>query len=107
MCIRDSFYAFGVSPSELWTARDADRFQRMVRDVSFFPLGSQFGLSLIHICNLWFLYSVSVIRHARNTSATLHAWAVQPRGAKGASPSNISLMLPTPWSFRCCNSGSR
>lgn len=37
------FYAFGVSPSELWTARDADRFQRMVRDVSFFPLGSQFG----------------------------------------------------------------
>jgi hypothetical protein len=37
------FYAFGVSPSELWTARDADRFQRMLRDVGFFPLGSQFG----------------------------------------------------------------
>ena len=37
------FYAFGVSPSELWTARDADRFQRMLRDVAFFPLGSQFG----------------------------------------------------------------
>ena len=37
------FYAFGISPSELWTARDADRFQRMLRDVGFFPLGSQFG----------------------------------------------------------------
>lgn len=36
------FYAFGVSPSQLWTARDADRFQRMLRDVVFFPLGSQF-----------------------------------------------------------------
>ena len=37
------FYAFGVSPSELWTARDAARFQRLLRDVGFFPLGSQFG----------------------------------------------------------------
>jgi len=37
------FYAFGVSPSDLWTARDAARFQRLLRDVGFFPLGSQFG----------------------------------------------------------------
>ncbi len=37
------FYAFGVSPSQLWTARDAARFERMIRDVGFFPLGSQFG----------------------------------------------------------------
>ncbi len=37
------FYAFGLSPAELWTARDAARFQRLLRDVGFFPLGSQFG----------------------------------------------------------------
>jgi hypothetical protein len=37
------FYAFGVSPSQLWATRDADRFQRLIRDVAFFPLGSQFG----------------------------------------------------------------
>lgn len=37
------FYAFGVSPAQLWTARDATRFQRMLNNVGFFPLGSQFG----------------------------------------------------------------
>lgn len=37
------FYAFGLSPAPLWSARDADRFQRLLRDVGFFPLGSQFG----------------------------------------------------------------
>ena len=37
------FYAFGLSPAQLWTARDAARFQRLVSGVAFFPLGSQFG----------------------------------------------------------------
>ncbi len=37
------FYAFGLSPAQLWSARDAARFQRLLRDVGFFPLGSQFG----------------------------------------------------------------
>jgi hypothetical protein len=39
------FYAFGLSPAGLWTERDAARFQRLLRDVGFFPLGSQFGCS--------------------------------------------------------------
>jgi hypothetical protein len=33
----------------------------------------------------------------RSTSATVQAWAIQPRGAIGASPSKISLKLPKPW----------
>ncbi len=33
---------------------------------------------------------------ARSVSATLQACAMQPRGAKGDSPSKISAMLPTP-----------
>ena len=33
---------------------------------------------------------------ARSVSATLHACAMQPRGANGASPSKISPMDPTP-----------
>lgn len=37
------FYAFGLSPAQLWTGRDAARFQRLVNGVVFFPLGSQFG----------------------------------------------------------------
>jgi len=37
------FYAFGLSPAQLWSARDAARFDRLLRDVGFFPLGSQFG----------------------------------------------------------------
>lgn len=37
------FYAFGLSPAQLWTTRDAARFQRLVSGVAFFPLGSQFG----------------------------------------------------------------
>ena len=36
-------------------------------------------------------------RHqARNVSATLHAWAMQPPGANGASASNTSAIEPTP-----------
>jgi len=41
-----------------------------------------------------------VFNQARNTSATLHAWATHPPGANGASASKISLMLPTPASQR-------
>jgi len=37
------FYAFGLSPAQLWTGRDAARFQRLVNGIVFFPLGSQFG----------------------------------------------------------------
>ena len=32
---------------------------------------------------------------ARRTSATLHAWATQPRGVNGGSASKISLIEPT------------
>jgi len=31
---------------------------------------------------------------ARSASATLQAWAVQPRGRNGGSASKISLMVP-------------
>jgi len=37
---------------------------------------------------------------ACSTSATDQAWAMQPRGAWGESPSAISLMLPMPASPR-------
>ena len=40
--------------------------------------------------------SSSVACQVRSTSATLQAWAIQPRGAKGACPSKISLTLPRP-----------
>ena len=33
---------------------------------------------------------------ARSVSATLHAWAMQPRGSNGASPSQISAIEPRP-----------
>jgi hypothetical protein len=36
----------------------------------------------------------------RSSSATLQAWAMQPRGLCGGSASKISLTLPTPASFR-------
>jgi hypothetical protein len=35
----------------------------------------------------------------RRTSATVQAWAIQPRGAIGESPSKISLKLPKPWVY--------
>ena len=40
---------------------------------------------------------------ARSTSATLHAWAMQPRGVYGASASKISLIEPTHASLRCAS----
>jgi hypothetical protein len=41
-----------------------------------------------------------VLTQLRRTSATLHAWAMQPRGINGASASKISLMEPIPASIR-------
>src|SRR4029434_9673299 len=38
----------------------------------------------------------SVFSHARSTSATLHACAIQPRGVNGSSESKISLIVPMP-----------
>ena len=38
--------------------------------------------------------------NVRTTSATLHAWAMQPRGVYGASASKISLIVPIPASLR-------
>jgi hypothetical protein len=37
---------------------------------------------------------------ARSVSATLHAWATQPSGRNGASPSKISAIEPTQPSSR-------
>src|SRR5438874_8736344 len=37
----------------------------------------------------------AVLTQQRSTSATLQAWATQPRGVKGGSASKISLMEPT------------
>jgi hypothetical protein len=42
----------------------------------------------------------AVLTQLRRTSATLHAWAMQPRGVNGASASKISLMEPIPASVR-------
>ena len=49
----------------------------------------------------------SVLSQARSTSATLHAWAMQPRGVNGASASKISLIEPTQASPRCGPKPSR
>lgn len=38
----------------------------------------------------------SISIQARSVSETLQAWAMQPRGVKGGSPSKISARLPTP-----------
>ncbi len=43
----------------------------------------------------------AVFTQQRKTSATLHAWAMQPRGRKGGSASKISLMEPTQPASRC------
>ena len=51
--------------------------------------------------------SVSVLIHARSTSATVHACAMQPRGVNGCSASKISLSVPTPASSRCAAKPSR
>jgi hypothetical protein len=37
----------------------------------------------------------------RNISATLQAWAMQPRGVNGGSASKTSLIEPMPTSARC------
>src|SRR5262249_34317926 len=43
----------------------------------------------------------AVRTQARSTSATLQAWATQPRGVYGSTASNTSLMLPMQASSRC------
>ena len=47
------------------------------------------------------------VSHARSTSATVHACAMQPRGVKGGSASKISLSVPTPAVARCASKPSR
>ena len=42
-----------------------------------------------------------VFTQQRSTSATLQAWAMQPRGVYGASASKISLIEPMHASPRC------
>ena len=49
----------------------------------------------------------SVRIQARSTSATLHAWAMHPRGRCGLSASQISLMDPTPAALRWAGNASR
>ena len=49
----------------------------------------------------------SVESHARSTSATLQACAMQPRGVYGLSASKISLSVPMPASSRCAAKPSR
>jgi hypothetical protein len=43
----------------------------------------------------------------RSTSATLQAWAMQPRGVKGASASKISLIEPRQASSRWFSKAAR
>src|SRR5258706_8975904 len=42
----------------------------------------------------------------RSNSATLHAWAMQPRGWWGGSPSKISEICPSPAVFTWLRNGS-
>src|SRR5205814_136000 len=50
-------------------------------------------------------YSPASSRQTRSTSATPQAWATQPRGRWGASPSRISETCPSPASLRWCSKG--
>ena len=49
----------------------------------------------------------AVLTQHRSTSATLQAWAMQPRGVNGGSASKISLIEPTPASSRWATSPPR
>src|SRR6185503_5393393 len=49
----------------------------------------------------------AVFTQHRSTSATLHAWAMQPRGVKGGSASKISLIEPTHASSKCGTNPSK
>ena len=49
----------------------------------------------------------AVFAQQRSTSATLQAWATQPRGVNGASASKISLIEPTQASLRWSTKPSR
>ena len=51
----------------------------------------------------WDSAVASVRSHARSTSATVHACAMQPRGVYGSSASKISLSVPMPASLRCAD----
>src|SRR5262249_35796359 len=52
-------------------------------------------------------YGGAVLAHARSTSATLQACAMQPRGVNGGSASKTSLIDPMHASARCCWNPSR
>src|ERR1700759_870788 len=49
----------------------------------------------------------AVFTQQRRTSATLQAWAMQPRGVNGGSASKISLMEPMQPSFKCGSKPAR
>src|SRR3984893_18253921 len=51
--------------------------------------------------------STAVFSRQRSTSATLQAWAMQPRGVNGGSASKTSLIEPMPASARCGSKPSR
>ena len=53
------------------------------------------------------LFYPAVLTQQRSTSATLHAWAMQPRGVNGASASKISLIEPMHASPRWATKPSR
>jgi hypothetical protein len=70
-------------------------------------------VALIHWFNLrdtgrnFHFCSTAVFCKQRSTSATLQAWAMQPRGVNGGSASKTSLIEPIPASARCGSKPSR
>src|SRR4029077_9781522 len=71
------------------------------------------GVCLIHRFNLrdtgrnFHSCATAVFSKQRSTSATLQAWAMQPRGVNGGSTSKTSLIEPMPASARCGSKPSR
>ena len=51
--------------------------------------------------------SLTISLQARRISPTVHAWAMQPRGVCGGSPSKISASVPRPYESMWLPSGSR
>src|SRR6266478_5744926 len=67
----------------------------------------RYALIPFALSGLIVLRTSAVAIHARSTSATDQACEMQPRGAKGASSSKISLILPSPCTFKWAARGSR
>src|SRR5207237_7278749 len=89
----------GICPIR-WIAVNAARHGVKVASESLVPSSKIRVLDHYSTSSSSRCYPLVFTRH-RKTSATLQAWAIQPRGVYGASASKISAIVPTPTSGKC------